>query len=215
MPIPIPTPVLRLIHKDNLHLYLSRGGIHAPNHTPDDGLKYRTIHNAEVQSKRGELRIPCGARGCLHDYVAFYFGCLSPMLLNLKTGRVAEYNEGQEPLIYLVSHAQAIRQSGVTFVFSDGHGIASFTQWFDDLQNLDRVDWKVVNLRYWKDTLEDLDRQRRKQAEFLVHQFCAWSLIQEIVVGNDATKSEVENTLRQYPQEMQRAVRINKAWYYY
>ena len=30
----------------------------------------------------------------MHDYVPFYFGVLSPMLLQLKTGRVTGYNEG-------------------------------------------------------------------------------------------------------------------------
>lgn len=140
MSIPFPTPILRFIHKDNLHIYLRRGGIHAPNNLPNDGLEYKTIHDAEIQSKRSASPIPCGAQGCIHDYVSFYFGCLSPMMLKLKTGRVAGYNEGQEPLIYLVSTAQEIQKSGNPFVFSDGHGIARFTQWFDDLQNLDKVD---------------------------------------------------------------------------
>jgi hypothetical protein len=137
------------------------------------------------------------------------------MMLNLKTGRVAGYDEGQEPLIYLVSTAQEIHRNGIPFVFSDGHGIASFTQWFDDLQDFDKVDWGVVNLRYWADTLNDMDRQRRKQAEFLVYQFCDWSLIKEIVVVNDAVKSEVENIVRQYPQKCWRPIQIRRDWYYY
>ena len=85
MPVPNPTPIFRLIHKDNLHIYLRRGGIHAPNNTPDDGLTYKTIHDVEIQSKRSELQIPCGTRGCAHDYVPFYFGYLSPMMFKLKT----------------------------------------------------------------------------------------------------------------------------------
>jgi hypothetical protein len=137
------------------------------------------------------------------------------MLLNLKTGRVAGYNEGQEPLIYLVSTAQEIQKKRIPFVFSDGHGIASFTQWFDDLQYLDKVDWGIVNLRYWADTLNDMDKQRRKQAEFLVYQFCDWSLINEIVVMNSEAKSEVENSMQQYPQEFWRLIQIRKNWYYY
>lgn len=215
MSIPLPTPILRFIHKDNLHIYLRRGGIHAPNNSPNDGLEYKTIHDAEIQSKRSASPIPCGAQGCIHDYVSFYFGYLSPMMLKLKTGRVAGYNEGQEPLIYLVSTAQEIQKSGNSFVFSDGHGIAGFTQWFDELLNLDKVDWSVVYLRYWKDDVNDMDRQRRKQAEFLVHQFCDWSLIKEIVVINAAVKSDVENTMRQYPQECWRPIQLKKDWYYY
>lgn len=94
------------------------------------------------------------------------------MLLQLKTGRVEGYNEGQEPLIYLVSSAQRVRDSGAGFVFSDGHGIAAFTEWYAGLADLDKVDWDMVFQRYWRDTVDDMDRQRRKQAEFLVYRFC-------------------------------------------
>jgi hypothetical protein len=33
---------------------------------------------------------------------------------------------------------------GGAFVFSDGHGLARFTEWFDDLARLDKVDWAMV-----------------------------------------------------------------------
>jgi hypothetical protein len=125
-----PTPIFRFIHIDNLQGYLERGGLHAPNHCPDDGRLYRTIHNEEVQDKRHVTRIPCGPGGTIHDYVPFYFGYLSPMLLNLKTGRVPGYD------------------SGAGFVFSNGHGLAMFTDWFDNLANLD----KVIGLLCMNDT---------------------------------------------------------------
>ena len=89
------------------------------------------------------------------------------MLLQLHTGRVENYDEGQEPLIYAVSTVETIAQAGLDFVFSDGHGIAAFTQWFDDLNDLDKVDWDMAYADYWADTVDDMDRQRRKQAEFL------------------------------------------------
>ncbi len=164
---PAPTPIFRLTHVDNLETLLRRGGLHAPKHTPDDGLPYRTIHNVDIQAERRVRTIPCGPRGTIHDYVSFYFGYLSPLLLQLKTGRVAGYQEGQEPLIYLVSSVQRALEEGVPFVFSDGHGIAAFTSWYDDLVDLDKVDWGMVYQRYWHDTVDDMDRQRRKQAEFL------------------------------------------------
>lgn len=144
MPVPNPTPIYRFIHVDNLHVCLWRGGLHAPNHTPNNGLRYKTIHNVDIQSHRRVTRIPCGPGGVIHDYVAFYFGYLSPMMLQLKTGRIEGYNDGQEPLIYLVSTVQAVVDSGVDYVFSDGHGIAAYTEWYDDLSNLDKVDWNMV-----------------------------------------------------------------------
>ena len=214
MPVPSPTPILRFIHVDNLHIYLRRGGIHAPNHTPGDGLIYRTNHDVKVQAKRHVARILCGPKGVVHDYVPFYFGYLSPMMLQLKTGQVPGYNEGQEALVYLVSTAQAVKAGEAGFVFSDGHGIAAFTKWFDDLADLDKVDWDMVYQRYWADTVDDMDRQRRKQAEFLVHRFCDWSLIQEIVVINDQVKAQVEAILGEFPADRQPLATVRRDWYY-
>jgi len=215
MAAPDPTPVFRFIHIDNLRLCLERGGLHGPNHCPDDDRMYRTIHNEEVQDARHVTRIPCGSGGTIHDYVSFYFGYLSPMMLNLKTGRVPGYDEGQEPLIYLVTTAQAVRDSRTGFVFSNGHGLATFTDWFDDLAELDEIDWSIVYERYWRDTLEDMDRQRRKQAEFLVHEYCDWSLIQEIGVINQAMKTAVEEILADFLAGMQKPVAVKRGWYYH
>ncbi|MEJ2724834.1 MAG: DUF4433 domain-containing protein [Deltaproteobacteria bacterium] len=214
MPVPNPTPIYRFIHVDNLNICLRRGGLYAPNHTPDDGLVYRTIHNVDIQNRRRIYRIPCGPRGVIHDYVSFYFGQRSPMLLQLQTGQVEGYNEGQEPLIYLVSTAQAVRDAEIGFVFSDGHGIAVFTQWFDDLVDLNQVDWRAVQARYWADTPQAMDRQRRKQAEFLVHQFCPWELILEIAVVNAAVRDRVRDILQGVPTVYRRPVRVRPNWYY-
>jgi len=136
------------------------------------------------------------------------------MLLQLHTGRVTGYTERQDPLIYLVSTAQAVRSSGTGFVFSDGHGIARFTNWFDKLSDLDKVDWDAVYATIWKDTVDDMDRQRRKQAEFLVHQQCAWDLIEEIGVLNKAVKKEVEQKLAGFPGKVRRPVNVRPEWYY-
>lgn len=213
--VPNPTPILRFAHVDNLDTIIRRGGLHAPHHVPEDGLPYRFCHSVEVQNARAEVPVGLGPGGTIHDYVPFYFGCLSPMMLNLKTGRVGGYSEGQDPLIYLVSSAQAVQVAGVKFVYSDGHGLAMFTEWFDDLVHLDAVDWAVVNQRYWTDTIDDMDRQRKKQAEFLVHQCCPWSLIQEIVVIDAGMKQRVEAILASFPAAQRRVVRVDRNWYYW
>jgi len=215
MPIPYPTPIFRFIHVDNLPLCLERGGISAPNFEPENGMEYKTVHNLEIQQHRRIMHIPCGPGGVIHDYVPFYFGYLSPMLLQLHTGRVAGYAEGQEPIIYLKTTAQAIEQSGAGFVFSDGHGIAHYTGWFDTLDDLDKVDWEMVYKRYWSDNVDDMDRQRRKQAEFLVHRFCDWSLIHGIAVIDSGMRERVEGIFDSYAPEMARDVTVKRDWYYY
>ncbi len=211
---PVPTPIFRLVHIESLDVLLRRGGLHAPQHTPNDGLPYRAIHNVDIQAERRVRPIPCGPGGTIHDYVSFYFGYLSPMLLQLKTGRVADYQEGQEPLIYLVASVQTVVEGGVPFVFSDGHGIAAFTSWYSDVAALDKVDWDMVYQRYWVDSVDDMDRQRRKQAEFLVYRFCPWALIEEIVVVNSKTKDRVESVFSLLDMSLRRDVTVRSGWYY-
>lgn len=162
MPIPDPIWLYRFIHLDNLELLLRRGGLHAPNSTPEDGLVYRTIHDETVQVGQHVTTIPCGPGGTVHDYVPFYFGPHSPMLLQLKSGQVEGYDEGQALLIYLATTVEAVQVSGARFVFSDGHGLVAFAGWFDDPADFGEVDWDMVKQKYWADTLEDDDRQRRK-----------------------------------------------------
>lgn len=107
--------ILRLTHVDNLDGFLRRGSLHSPNHSPDDGIGYRKIHHATIQSARREVAVPCGPGGVFHDYVPFYFGPLSPMLYALHTGYVAGYDEGQQPLIYIATTAEAVSESGARY----------------------------------------------------------------------------------------------------
>lgn len=193
---------------------MQRQALHAPNHVPNDKLPYRVCLDLEVQGARAAVQIPCGPQGVIHDYVPFYFGYLSPMMLKLMTGQVADYDDGQEPLIYLVSTAQAVKIAGVDFVFSDGHGLARFTDWFDDLKQLDDVDWGMINQRYWPDNINDMDRQRRKQAEFLIHKSCSWKLIAEIVVIDDAMEKRVQAIQGGFPSALRKPIRVERNWYY-
>lgn len=210
---PSPTPLLRLVHIDNLRILLSRQALHAPNHTPNDGLVYRTIHRVDVQGSRNRRLVTCGPRGALHDYVAFYFGCRSVMLFQLKTGRVLGYNEGQRPLVHLVVHAQDLAQHH-QFVFTDGHALASYSSFYERLDQLDAVDWNAVNLQYWNDTVTDPDRQRRKQAEFLAHQQVRWDLVREIAVVDHQAAEAVRRVLANYPIALHKPIAVRPEWYY-
>jgi hypothetical protein len=45
-----------------------------------------SIINQDIQQERRVRPLPAGPRGVIHDYLPFYFGYLSPMLLQLQTG---------------------------------------------------------------------------------------------------------------------------------
>ena len=111
-----------------------------------------------------------------------------------------------------MSKVQSVIEAGLDFVFSDGHGIATFTQWFDNIEDFGKVDWDTVYANYWADTTEDMDRQRRKQAEFLVYHSCPWDIVSCIGVLSENMKVKVERILNQLA--LANPVQIQKQWYY-
>jgi hypothetical protein len=136
------------------------------------------------------------------------------MLLNLHSGRVHGYNEGQAPLIYLVSSVTRIEAAGRPYVFTDGHGLAALTRWYDDPAKLGEVDWELVGQRYWADTPQDNDRQRRKQAEFLVWKHVPWSALAGIAVMTSAMKMRVDAALAAHSVGTDTKVLVRRDWYY-
>jgi hypothetical protein len=114
------------------------------------------------------------------------------MLYAISRGYVPGYQDGQGPVVHLVSDVQAVESAGHRFVLADGHAAMAFTQFFDDLTRLDQIDWAVMPGRYWNDTPQYPDRKRRRQAECLVHRFFPWSLVTAIGVHSGEMKRRVE-----------------------
>ena len=135
------------------------------------------------------------------------------MLYRLHTGwNVAHVS--QVNVMYLVSTTKAVQGANLPFVFTDGHGLAAITEWFDDLTQLMLVDWSAVNLNFWNDTPDAMDCQRRKQAEFLIHRSLPWELIEKIAVFSHAAKVHVESMLAWYPTSHRPSVAVEPSWYY-
>ncbi len=135
------------------------------------------------------------------------------MLCRIAKGEdVQSYSEGQEPLVYLVSTAQAVHKAGLRFVFTDGHSIIANTNFYDNLDDLERIDWSLMRARYWASTPEDSDRVRRRQAEFLVYEACPWNLIEEIGVISRDIKKNVADVLE--GTEYKPPIVVRRSWYY-
>lgn len=96
------------------------------------------------------------------------------MLYAIHKGSVSRYQSSQEQVIYLVSSVETIVQGNANFVFIDGHAEMQISQFYNLPSDLDKVDWQLMKGRYWHDTTADTDRKRRRQAEFLVHDFMPW-----------------------------------------
>ncbi len=143
MAVPIPTPVYHLTHIDNLASIIQSGGCLSFNQKQNQGIGHIDVAYETIQVRRAQTSVPCGSGGCLHDYVLFFFAPRPPMLYAIHRGYVEGYEQGQTPLIYMVTKAQTVNNSGSEWVFTDGHATMAFSEFFDDLKDLDEDsgDW--------------------------------------------------------------------------
>ena len=207
-----PTLIYHITHKDNLEGIISRGGLVAQSVMDTDPIAYCNIAHTTIQDRRAQTPVSCGPGGFLHDYVPFYFAPRSPMLYAIDRGNVEDCTADQSDIVNLLSSAQGVADSGLEFVFTDGHGIMELSDFYDDLEDLDKIDWDVMNARYWADTDDDPDRKRRRQAEFLVYKMVPWDRIEMIAVMNNETKAQVEGIISSSPPR--HPIKVKPDWYY-
>ncbi|MBD2563862.1 MULTISPECIES: type II toxin-antitoxin system toxin DNA ADP-ribosyl transferase DarT [Nostoc] len=209
----MPTSIYHITHIDNLPSILKSGGLIANSRLRQRQTNYLDIAHENIQDRRARTEVPCGAGGYLHDYVPFYFAPRSPMLYAIHKQNVDGYSGGQKPIIHLVSQIEAIENSEIAFAFTDGHGIMDYTDFYDDLYALSHViDWELMESKYWFDTPDDPNRKCKRQAEFLVHEFCHWNLIKEIGVINLTIQTQVREILQKF--NIQTPINVYSNWYY-
>jgi hypothetical protein len=134
------------------------------------------------------------------------------MLYSIHGGFVEQYREGQRPVVHLASSAEAIASAGLPFTFTEGHAELAYSTFYEDLADLNKVDWQVMKSKWWNDTVGDMDRKRRRQAEFLVHDFLPWELVARIGVIDNGVAGEVNEILEGAAHRPK--VVVESSWYY-
>ena len=114
------------------------------------------------------------------------------MLLNIKTWHRGVEQRDQREIVYVCTHIDMVTQACREYCFTDGHAKDRLTMFFNSLSDLDKVDWGVVEQKYWSSTEDDPDRMRRKQAEFLAKSHVPLSCISGIIVLDDSAAEKVQ-----------------------
>ncbi|MGG3456648.1 type II toxin-antitoxin system toxin DNA ADP-ribosyl transferase DarT [Paenibacillus pasadenensis] len=210
--VPNPTFIYHITSIGNLHSILNNNGLVCINQLHEHESSFVNIAYEQIQSRRSEKQVPIHPYGNLHDYVPFYFAPRSPMLYTINQGNVPQYQGGQNQIIYLVSTVQQVLSEKIPFVFTDGHAIMSYSEFYNDPVDLEQIDWGIMRSQYWYDTTEYPDRKRKRQAEFLAFEFFPIDSILEIGVINETYKGEALKILRN--NSINIPVEVRREWYY-
>ncbi|PZV91612.1 protein of unknown function [Micromonospora phaseoli] len=213
---PRPIWIMHFTHIDNLPRILKAGRLFS-----DAGVGPQLSTNVgavEIKTHRRHRPVPCPPGGVVADYVPFYFAPCSPMMFRIacdhREGRQGCYPGGDDPLVYLLSTVEEVHAAGLPWVASDGNcaaGLTTFSTDFDELATL--VDWPLMRAKVWKDIPEDMDRKRRRAAEFLVHREFPLHLLAGYAVRTAERREEVRQVLHDAGM-IEPYVDVRPNWYY-
>lgn len=187
----MPILVYHFTHINNLPGMVQAGMVQCNTRMGQGKGPVVDIGHAHIKGRRDRIEVPVPPFGTVADYVPFYFAPRSPMLYAINGGRVESYKEGQDDLIYLVAYAQELEEARPC-CFTNGSAAAKIVNFFNGIKENDpRLDWEILNARYWRNVEEGENRKHRRQAEFLVHDHVPLDLFKGIAVRTPAMEQRV------------------------
>ncbi|MCG7904841.1 MAG: DUF4433 domain-containing protein [Candidatus Thiodiazotropha weberae] len=186
--------IWRIIHVENVP-WILENGLHCSNSSVKSAT-WVNIGNEDLIDRRSHREVPLPPGGTLSDYVPFYFTPFSPMMYNIHTGRGVMQRRNEEIVIF-VSTLHRVQQFGRQFVFTNQHAYPLMTEYYNDLRQLDRIDWPLLRSRNFSRNPDDPLQIERYQAEALVYQHLPVNVLSGVVCYTDAIKSNIDNAANQ------------------
>lgn len=196
-----------ITHADNLMNIVREGRLWCDAQRISRGLASTNIGYSHIKERRMRHPVTVSAGGTLGNYVPFNFCPRSVMLFVVSQGH-DNYREGQQPIVHLVSSIETIRATGRPWFFTDRHADLGYANQFDTPDKLNEVDWSVMSLKYWSEP----EVKEKRQAEFLVHEWCPWEAIETIGVMDQAIATRVEAAIAGAGHRPR--VEVQRDWYY-
>ncbi|TDX11710.1 uncharacterized protein DUF4433 [Flavobacterium sp. S87F.05.LMB.W.Kidney.N] len=182
--------LFRMLHIDNMEHVLEYGitKINSINANKN----YKAIGDGSLISNRNSFPIHINGK-TLKDYIPFYFWCRMPMLYVIQNGFNGVQATSAENIIYCITSVAQIISFKLDYIFTDGHAVNCLSSFHlpNEISTIDEIiDLKVIKDPYWNDP-KDLDKKRRKEAEFLVENDIPYEAIGLYAVYNQNAKNRL------------------------
>lgn len=201
--------IFRITHIENVAWALANG-LHCKSSGNLDP-NYREIGNQDLISRRADREVPIPPGGTLSDYIPFYFTPYSPMMLNIKTGYGGMQQTPMKDIAIFVSSLHKVAEMGLEFVFSDRHALLHLAQFSSDLNELGRIDWKILQARDFKRNPNDLGKVERYQAEALIYQRLPVNALMGIICYSEPQRQRVSASAEEYGARLE--IKAMPGWY--
>lgn len=202
--------IFRITHVDNVP-WILENGLHCSNSIKRDP-SFVNIGNDELIGKRKTQSMPLKPGGVLGDYIPFYFTPFSPMMLNIKTGHGGIRQRPNREIVILVSTLHLVATHKIQFVFTDGHASLVGANFYSKFNQLDEIDWKILQARDFKRDLNDPGKFGRYQAEALIYQHLPLDALSGIICCVDSVNDNLQQCISECGLKL--ATFVRPTWYF-
>ena len=203
--------IFRIVHVANVPWILDHDGLECPNSRAPDP-NYVNIGNKSLIDKRSRRSVPIPPGGTLSDYVPFYFTPFSPMMYNIFTGYGGITRRENSDIVIFVSSIPRLRNLGTPFVFTNQHAYPADTDYYDRIEDLDKIDWALLQSRDFKTDDADPGKPSRYQAEALVHERVPLEALLGIGCHNESVQRKLVTEVEQRGTSL--SVQSIPRWYF-
>lgn len=202
--------IWRIVHRENLQ-WIFDNGLHCGSSSINSP-GWVNIGNPELTDKRSRHIVPIGPGGHLNDYVPFYFTPFSPMLKNINSGWGGIKQLPNEEIVILVSSLPKLQSMGINFVFTDSHAYYQWANFYTELQDLQNIDWGILQTREFKRDPNDPAKFERYQAEALVHRHCPVDALEGVICYTEHVKQVLDGWLKS--RQLNLPIHARTGWYF-
>lgn len=210
--IPQNIKIYHIVHYNKLAAIIDSGGLLCDQIMTQHAPIGSTIGMDKIKKRRLAKTLESYPDLHVGDCVPFYFCSRSVMLyiINQNNHPEVDYSGGQSPIIHLVADLQKVvawaKANNKRWVFTNSNAGSFYFDDFNDLKNLNKIDWDAVHTSYW------MKCQDTKQSEFLIETQFPWQLVEKIGVHSDYYRGLVRNVLS--GQSHCPVVETHANWYY-
>ena len=223
MAVSTPISIFHITAIANLPAIADEGALCSKSLLSDNNMEYSNIAYQGAQGRRAVKLVELDPGGAIHDYVPFYFAPRSPMLFTINKGNVPDCSHRQEDIVHFITTAESTDDAGLSSVFFNYNATLDIAECFNDLDDLDQIDWDLFfefpridgYCRYWHSRMDNpryVRRMETRQAEFLVHERVPLDLIGGIGTYDQEKADEVQRILADADVEL--PVQVKSGWYF-
>ena len=195
---PAHPKIYHITHVKNLAAIVTEGCLVSDTTMMRRGGPKKTIGMSEIKRRRvEELEVDCHPGTKVGDYVPFYLCPRSVMLYVLHCANHPDltYRGGQGPIVHLEADlstvVRRVKADGGRWAFSLSNAGAYYTEFRARLNELDELDWSAIAATDFRAA----EVKEGKQAEFLVHKYFPFDLIERIGVRSAAVRMQAAAAL--------------------